>query len=66
MRTEYDKMYERNEKYKFLCYCPEAKVGIKRIAFVAYKLLEEPVNMRQSLKRRRESLSKAAYREIKR
>lgn len=36
---EYDKMLLEKNTFKFLCYCEEAKVGTKRVSFIAYKLL---------------------------
>lgn len=34
---DYNKMFQEKENYEFLCYCPDAKIGTKKVAFLAYK-----------------------------
>lgn len=41
LRKEYDAMFVEKEKYAFLCYCDEANIMAKRVAFLVYKLTEK-------------------------
>lgn len=41
VRKEYENQLLEKEKYQFHCYCEEAKIETKRVAFLAYKLLDE-------------------------
>lgn len=55
MRNEYDDMYLEKEKYEFLCYCGNAEVVNKPIAFVAYKPFEQSNYKNKSSKRKSDS-----------
>lgn len=50
-------MFLEKDKYEFLCYCDEALILKKRVAFLAFKPLERSENNRRnSAKRKSDTL----------